>query len=241
MSGRLAGPPGPPPRIVRFTRGERWIHRSLAVLMTICLITAAMLSTPALAELVGRRFIVSRIHIIAGLLLPMPVLLGALFSSAFRADVGRLNRFVPRDWQWLRAKDRRSGRLAIGKFNAGQKLNASFVLGGILVMLATGFIMWRHDLWPVSVRTGATFVHDWLALAILIVVIGHLIMASRDPEARTGLREGDVDRYWAEREHGAWAAAVEAEQHAALEQLVDAERVREAGVFAVDPKSPPEA
>ena len=37
---------------------------------------------------------------------------------------------------WLRSKDRRSGRLGIGKFNAGQKLNAAFVLGGVIVMFA---------------------------------------------------------------------------------------------------------
>jgi formate dehydrogenase subunit gamma len=54
-------------------------------------------------------------------------------------------------------------------------------------------------------------VHDWTALGILIVILGHLFMASRDSEARTGMREGDVDRSWAAREHGSWAAEMEAE------------------------------
>jgi formate dehydrogenase subunit gamma len=215
---------GPSTRLPRFTRGERWVHRSLGLLMGSCLVTAAMLSTPTLSQLVGRRFIVSRIHIYCGLLLPLPILLGVLLSPAFRADVRRLNRFSPHDWRWLRAKDRRSGRIPVGKFNAGQKLNASFVVGAVLVMLATGFMMWRTNLWPVAWRTGATFVHDWLALAVLIVVVGHMVMAGRDPEARTGMREGDVDRSWALREHAAWAAQVEAGQVAAVERLVsDAE------------------
>jgi formate dehydrogenase subunit gamma len=182
-------------------------------------VTAAMLSTPFVSELVGRRFIVSRIHIVCGLLLPLPILLGLLLSPAFRVDVGRLDRFTPRDWRWLRARDRRSGRIAVGKFNAGQKLNAAFVLGAILVLFATGFVMWQNDWWPVAWRTGATFVHDWTALGILIVVLGHLFMATKDTEARVGMRKGDVDRSWAAREHGSWAAEVEAEQEAADARL----------------------
>ena len=201
-------------RLPRFTRAERWIHRSIGLLFTVCLVTAAMLSTPFVSELVGRRFIVSRIHIVCGLLLPVPILLGLLLSAAFRDDVRRLNRFTPRDWRWLRAKDRRSGRIAVGKFNAGQKLNAAVVLGAILVLLATGIVMWQNAWWPVAWRTGATFVHDWTALGVLLLIVGHIVMASRDSEARTGMREGDVDRTWAAREHGAWASEVAAERDA---------------------------
>ena len=210
---------GPATRLPRFTRGERWIHRSIGLLFTVCLVTAAMLSTPFVSELVGRRFIVSRIHIVCGLLLPLPILLGLLLSPAFRDDVRRLNRFTPRDWRWLRAKDRRSGRIRVGKFNAGQKLNAAFVLGTILVLLATGIVMWRNEWWPVAWRTGATFVHDWTALGVLIVIVGHIFMASRDSEARTGMREGDVDRSWAAREHAAWATEVEADAEASAAAL----------------------
>jgi len=207
---------GPSTRLPRFTRGERWVHRSLGLLMGGCLVTAAMLSTPTLSELIGRRFIVSRIHIACGLMLPLPIVLGLLLSPAFRADVRRLNRFSPSDRRWLKSKAWRSSRLRIGKFNAGQKLNAAFVLGGVMVMLGTGFIMWRNEYWPVAWRTGATFVHDWLALGLLIVIVGHMVMASRDGEARTGMREGDVDRGWAAREHPVWAAEVEAELEAQL-------------------------
>jgi formate dehydrogenase subunit gamma len=216
MSTNPATPPAPHPatRLPRFTRAERWIHRSIGLLFTVCLVTAAMLSTPFVSELVGRRFIVSRIHIVCGLLLPVPILLGLLLSAAFRDDVRRLNRFTPRDWRWLRAKDRRSGRITVGKFNAGQKLNAAVVLGAILVLLATGIVMWQNGWWPVAWRTGATFVHDWTALGTLLLIVGHIVMASRDSEARTGMREGDVDRTWAAREHGSWAAEVDAEQGA---------------------------
>ena len=92
----------------------------------------------------------------------------------------------------------------VGKFNAGQKLNAAFVAGAGLVMLGTGVIMrWYHP-WPLNWRTGATFVHDWLALAVGIAIIGHVAMALRDPEALRAMFVGTVRQAWAKRHAPAW-------------------------------------
>ncbi len=195
----------------RFTRGERWVHRTTAVLMGICLLTAAVLYIGPLSVLVGRRALVEEVHVYAGIGLPLPILAGWL-SAAFRVDVRRLNRFTPTDWAWLRSRDRRSGRLAVGKFNAGQKLNASFVAGAILAMLGTGLIMRYANQWPLSLRTGATFVHDWLSYAVAGVVLGHIAFALRDPAARAGMRTGEVPSDWAQAEHGAWAEEIRAQQ-----------------------------
>jgi formate dehydrogenase subunit gamma len=196
-------------RLRRFTIGERWVHRSLAVLMGVVIVTAAILYVAPLAQLVGRRHLVAQVHVIAGLLLPVPVLVGWARSLAFRRDTRALNRFSRDDWSWLRASDRRSGRIPVGKFNAGQKLNSAFVLGAILVMLMTGSIMNWTGLWPLSWRTGATFVHDWLAFAVVVVVAGHVYMAAKDPEARRGMRTGWVSLGWARREHRRWADRLE--------------------------------
>ena len=87
--------------------------------------------------------------------------------------------------------------MPIGKFNAGQKLNANFQLGAILVMMLTGSVMRFANHWPIEWRTGATFVHDWIAYAILAVVLGHVYMANRDPEAMRGMRTGYVPLIWA--------------------------------------------
>jgi formate dehydrogenase subunit gamma len=144
------------------------------------------------------------VHVIAGLALPVPAIVG-LLSKAFRDDARRLNRFTPSDWKWLQSKEFRAARLGIGKFNAGQKLNSNFQLGAILVMLLTGSVMRFANHWPVHWRTGATFVHDWTAYAILAVVLGHIYMALRDPHALAGMRTGYVPADWAAEEHGAWA------------------------------------
>jgi formate dehydrogenase subunit gamma len=196
-----------PDRIRRFTPGERWIHGSFGTLMGVCILTAAMLYWAPLSTLVGRRDVVERVHFTSGLLLPLPLLVGALASRAFRADVRRLNRFLPGDWRWLRAHDRRNGSYPSGKFNAGQKLNSAFVLGAVLVLLATGLMLHWFSVFPDQIRTGATFVHDSFAAAVVVVTAGHLWMAWREPQARRGLRTGFVPRSWAQREHALWAAA----------------------------------
>ncbi|WP_266379095.1 cytochrome b/b6 domain-containing protein [Streptomyces canus] len=196
----------PQAHVRRFGRSQKWVHRATAALMGVCVATAACLYVPQLAELVGRRELVVRVHEWAGLALPVPVLVG-LVSRAFRADLGFLNRFGPHDRVWLRAALRRDKRRAArpaGKFNAGQKVYAAWIAGASLVMLGTGLLMWFTHLTPIQWRTSATFVHDWLALSIGIVLAGHIGMALGDPEARRGLRTGEVSRDWAEREHPLW-------------------------------------
>ncbi|MEV5439180.1 cytochrome b/b6 domain-containing protein [Streptomyces sp. NPDC052682] len=198
--------PPPTTRVRRFSPAERWVHRTTAALMGVCVLTAACLYVPQLAELVGRRALVVTVHEWAGLALPVPALAG-LASRAFRADLGRLNRFGPHDRLWLRAalrRDKRPASRPAGKFNAGQKIYAAWIAGATLVMLGTGLIMWFTHLTPLLWRTSATFVHDWLALTIGIVLAGHIGMALGDPEARRGLRTGTVSRTWARREHPLW-------------------------------------
>ncbi|MDX3059447.1 cytochrome b/b6 domain-containing protein [Streptomyces sp. NE06-03E] len=194
------------PKVRRFTTAERWVHRTTAWLTLLCVATAACLYVPQLAELVGRRHLVVTVHEWSGLLIPVPLLAG-LVSRALRADLSRLNRFGPHDRQWLRAalrRDRTPGSRPAGKFNAGQKLYAGWIAGAVLVMLGTGLLMWFTGLAPLVWRTGATFVHDWLALAIGIVLAGHMAKALADPEARRGMRTGSVERPWARSEHPLW-------------------------------------
>lgn len=174
--------------------------------MGTCMLTAAMLYWAPLANLVGRRDLVQTVHFTCGLMLPLPMLVGLVASRSFRADVRRLNRFLPGDWSWLRARDRRGGGFPSGKFNAGQKLNSAFVLGSVITLLLTGLMLHYFDLFGDDLRTGATFVHDAFAAAVVIVSAGHLWMAWQDPQARAGLRTGYVSRDWAQRNHALWAA-----------------------------------
>ncbi|RFU36904.1 formate dehydrogenase, partial [Actinomadura logoneensis] len=197
---------GPLPR---FTRAERLVHHVTALLLLTCLVTACMLYVPAVATAIGHRETIKPVHIYGGLLLPVPTLLG-LASRAFRRDLGALNRFGPHDAHWLRSGRRRAvvdgrGVVPVGKFNAGQKLNAAFTAGAALVMLGTGAMLTWPDPFSDRWRTGATFVHDWLFLAIAVVTLGHLWEALRDPGALRGMATGRVTRAWALRHHPAWS------------------------------------
>jgi formate dehydrogenase subunit gamma len=160
----------------RFSRTERLVHGAFAVLMFVCILTAAVLYNGSLAIKVGHRHGVELIHVFSGFALPVPLLLGTL-SAAYRADVRRLDRFIPADWRWLRTRNRRDGSISIGKFNAGQKLNATLTLSSVLVLLGTGIIMYFPSLTRLTWRTGATLVHDWVALSLGLLVIGHIYFA----------------------------------------------------------------
>ena len=189
-------------RVVRFDLVERAAHWTNALLFAVCMVTAAFLYVDPLSAAVGRRELVKTVHVWAGLALPAPLVVAALgrWGAAFRRDVGRLNRWTPADWRWLRSWGR-DPFAAQGKFNAGQKLNAAFTAGAILLFLGTGAIMRWFDPFPLAWRTGATFVHDWLAVALFVAVIAHVAYALRTPGAMRGMVTGwtpasvdDVDR-----------------------------------------------
>jgi formate dehydrogenase subunit gamma len=207
-SGNSAARPAPSASVSRFSRAERIIHRTTAILMTVCILTAAVLYNGPLAVLVGHRRLVELIHVYCGFALPVPMVLG-LLSFAYRADLRRLGRFTPADRRWLRTRTRRDGTITVGKFNAGQKLNASLACGSILVLLGTGVLMYFVGLAPLPWRSGATFVHDWFALALGLLVVGHVTFALKDPEARRGMRTGSVSRSWARIEHAGWLRDLE--------------------------------
>jgi formate dehydrogenase subunit gamma len=194
-------------QVLRFSRPVRWVHGITGVLMTVCILTAAILYNGSIAVLVGNRYIVEQIHVWCGFALPVPLIIGA-FSRSYREDLGLLNRFSTRDWAWLRSRERRDGHIPVGKFNAGQKLNAALSAGAIGVLLGTGIVMYFTHLARLSWRSGATFVHDWFALGLGLLVLGHVIYALRDADALRSMRTGRVSLRWARREHSEWAEEV---------------------------------
>ncbi len=153
------------------------------------------------------------IHVIAGLLLPLPLLIAYAgpWRAGLRRDVRRLARWSVDDHRWLRSLGRR-GRDRLGKFNAGQKLNAIFVAACIPLMLATGGIMRWFKPFPLDWRTGATFVHDWVAILLLVVVVGHVLKALAEPVALRAMRRGWVSAGHVQRHHPRWWYEIDRER-----------------------------
>jgi formate dehydrogenase subunit gamma len=198
--------------IERFGRPTRALHWATAGAVLTAALTGLILYVGPLTALVGRRTLVKDIHVIAGLSMPVPLLLAYAGGGRrdVRANVRRLARWSRADRRWLRTRGR-DARDKVGKFNAGQKANAAFVAGMIPIMVFSGSIMRWFEPWPVQYRTGATFVHDWTAIATWVIVAGHILFALNDTESLRGMLTGRVSRAWARDHHPRWAAELDPE------------------------------
>ena len=234
---KLTGPP-----LLRFDFVERAVHWANATLFAIVMATAFALYIPPISAAIGRRELVVTIHVYAGLLLPFPLLIGIAGTSwgrKLRADLRRLNRWIPEDRAWLRRrawKHDRVGAVKQGKFNAGQKLNAAFTGGAILVMVATGSIMHWFNHFPLSWRPGATFVHDWIFIALVITITGHILFALADRESLNAMVTGRISRNWAKKRAPKWLDEDKADQLAAprVERTTRSDAGRAAAPGAAD-------
>jgi formate dehydrogenase subunit gamma len=209
-----AGPDGPP--IVRFERVERIAHWLNAALFAVVMLTGSVLYIGQLSALVGNREIVRALHVYGGLAIPVVFLLALLprWGRALRRDLGRLNRWIPDDRRWLRTFGR-DETVRLGKFNAGQKLNAALVLSSTVVMVGTGIVMKWFEPFPLDIRTGATFVHDWFAFVIWMLVLGHIWFAFKDPDVLRSMLWGLVPARWARTHRPRWYDETRGSEHPA--------------------------
>jgi formate dehydrogenase subunit gamma len=193
--------------LLRFDRVERAAHWVNAALFAIVMLTGSVLYIGQLSVLVGNREIVRAVHVYCGLAIPVAFLVALLprWGRALRRDVSRLNRWIPEDRRWLRTRGK-DERVRVGKFNAGQKLNAALVVGATVVMLGTGIIMKWFEPFSVDIRTGATFAHDWFAFLVWMLVLGHIWFAFADPEALRAMVSGTVSARWARLRRPRWYA-----------------------------------
>jgi formate dehydrogenase subunit gamma len=192
-------------RIIRFDRVQRSVHWANALLFGILMVTALPLYFPSLADVVGRRALVENIHVWSGVVLPFPIIISLLgpWGKRMRQDLRRINVWTRDEVKWLRALGNKSPQV-VDKFNPGQKLNAIFVGAAIVLTFATGFILKWFRFFPVGWRTGATFVHDVLALMIFAVVIGHIGFAVTHRDALRAIIKGWVTESWAAKHAPGW-------------------------------------
>jgi formate dehydrogenase subunit gamma len=192
-------------RLLRFDGVERAAHWATALLFGILMATALPLYFVQVESLIGRRALVADIHTWCGIALPVPLIisLAGPWGKRMRRDVRRFNLWTTAEIRWLWSL----GRERIpkpDKFNPGQKLNALFIAGAIVVMFATGFVLKWFGFFPLTWRTGATFVHDVLALGVFLVVFGHIAFALSHRDALRSMIKGWVTVGWAKRHASGW-------------------------------------
>ncbi|MCO6539830.1 MAG: formate dehydrogenase subunit gamma [Gilliamella sp.] len=97
--------------------------------------------------------------------------------------------------------------IPIGKYNVGQKFLFWCIMGLILVLFVTGFIMWRRyfaDNFSVPVVRIAIFFHSLAAIGLILLAIGHAYMAIWVKGSIKGMITGYVSRAWAQKNHSTW-------------------------------------
>ena len=147
--------------VERFDQVERSVHWWTAALVGACAATALALSIAPISTLVGNRDVVRQVHLISGLLIPVPLLVGRVgpWSRRLAQTLRELDRFDAYDRRWL-ATLGRDPLVRHGKFHPGQKLNTALIGGGLVLLFLTGIVLRWFEPFPLSIRRGATFVHD---------------------------------------------------------------------------------
>jgi cytochrome b subunit of formate dehydrogenase len=77
-----------------------------------------------------------------------------------------------------------------GRFNLGQRLNALFTIGSVVVLGATGVLIWLGRTVPYWVQEPAYELHVLTALLAFVVFLGHLAMAVTHPRALRAIVTG---------------------------------------------------
>jgi len=189
----------------RFSRTERTFHWVNALFFLTLLASGLVLYLPALEVAVGRRTLVKDIHFWTGVAWPIALALvvAAGDTRGMLQTAGEIDRFDGDDLRFFAPQT----RAPQGRFNAGQKLNATVTAACTVLFVLSGLLLWLGER-DTRFRFASTVVlHDGLAFAAFALLIGHLYLALIHPATRHALRGitvGTVSADWAERHHSKW-------------------------------------
>ncbi|MGH2441792.1 MAG: cytochrome b/b6 domain-containing protein, partial [Chloroflexota bacterium] len=195
------------------TRTERAVHWMQASSFLLLLLTGLALQLPSIEAAIGNRELLHEIHLSAAFFFffgPALIALSGNRQSVSR-DVTSVDTWDGDDLRWLvpfpllRLFGVRTPPQ--GRFNAGQKLNAIFIVWSTLTFTVTGLIIWQNRRFNTTLVSHANSIHTWLAYIALVAFLGHLYLAVGYPKTRHALRaitQGWVRREWAVEHHAKW-------------------------------------
>ncbi|RMX03050.1 formate dehydrogenase subunit gamma [Corticibacter populi] len=105
--------------------------------------------------------------------------------------------------------------LRIGKYNAGQKVLFWLIMLSIVVLLASGLIMWRAyfaEFFPIPVLRLAILAHSIAGIGLILLILGHIYLAIWVRGSITGMATGYVSRAWVRQHHDRWAEELDAQE-----------------------------
>jgi formate dehydrogenase subunit gamma len=214
-------------QLVRFSVTERTLHWVFALTYLSVLGSGLPLMVGELRQWIrGYSPVIGlRLHLACGVLWVAASL--AVVAAGNRGRLGttlrELTRFARADADWLRrfprwlvggATARARIDAAVGRFNAGQKVNLVFTLATSGLLLVTGLAVTPIGDGVLATHvTGAASVglwrvaHRWLTLLVLVPIAGHVYLAALHPPTRAalgGMLHGRVDERWAAEHHPRW-------------------------------------
>jgi formate dehydrogenase subunit gamma len=201
-----------PAEILRFRTSERQLHWAIAAPFMVCYATALVLVAVYNPDPTRPyRALFSWTHRLSGaclFLLPLWTVL------RHRHDFDLYFHNIRTAWKWrledvkwlllmgLSTFNKRVELPHQGKFNAGEKLNFMFLTASYPLYIITGVLIWLP-----GVAFASWILHLSLAAMATPLILGHVFMATLNPDTRVGLSgmvTGYVDRHWAQHHYRHW-------------------------------------
>ncbi|ADH90780.1 formate dehydrogenase, gamma subunit [Ancylobacter novellus DSM 506] len=200
--------PGHPVTVDRYTVGARINHWITATSLVLLALSGMALFTPRLfflTGLFGGGQWTRAIHPWIGVVLFFSFLM--LFVRFFKANLP-----AREDAAWVaHSADLLAGREEkmpeVGKYNAGQKFVFWSMSGLIIVLIASGVVMWDqyfYDLTTIEQKRIAILIHAVAAVCIICVWIIHVYAAIWVKGTIGAMTRGRVTGGWAWRHHRKW-------------------------------------
>ncbi len=193
-------------KLVRFSFAERARHWMAALSFLYAALSGLALWSHHLfwlSSVLGGGETVRRWHPWGG------VLFGVALGLMFR-NWAREMKLDADDKVWLKnahkyAVNDEEGLPEPGRFNAGQKMLFWLQSLAVIVLIATGVVLWFPEAMPRALRLAAILVHPAVAVLSIGGIIVHIYMGTAAvPGALRGMIQGWVRPGWAASHHPKW-------------------------------------
>lgn len=195
--------------IQRYGASDRANHWVVAILFVILSLTGLAFFHPSfffLTNVLGGPVWARILHPFLGIVM-------AISFIGLARRVWRENFIKPVDIEWLKMigevinNGDGPDKLPIGKYNAGQKLMFWTMVGSVILLLLSGFVIWRAYFaayFPISVIRAAMVIHMLAGFTGIIALIVHVYAAIWVKGTLRAMTRGSVDANWARHHHPEW-------------------------------------
>jgi formate dehydrogenase subunit gamma len=194
--------------IERYEASDRINHWLVAITFVVLAVSGLALFHPSmffLSNLLGGGPWTRILHPFIGLVM--------FVSFVFLAmRFWRHNVLDKNDKQWLKqwedvVNNREDKLPEVGRYNAGQKVLFWVMVGCLIVLLLTGFVIWQPYFTPafhITLVRIAVVLHAFAAFLLILGIIVHIYAAIWVKGTIRAMTRGYVTHVWAKKHHPAW-------------------------------------